>query len=51
MKPDVLQIDTFLDDHAVLFQDLLQTVAWDNSMATRRTASFGSPYNDSQMHY
>jgi alkylated DNA repair dioxygenase AlkB len=49
--PD-LQIDEhFLPEPAPLFQWLLMNVSWDERMAARRTASFGQPYNYSQLTY
>ena len=34
-----------------LFEDLRVSVDWDTSMAARHTASYGEPYNYSQMTY
>ncbi|MEM7355072.1 MAG: alpha-ketoglutarate-dependent dioxygenase AlkB [Acidobacteriota bacterium] len=51
MKPGITLIDDFLDDHEILFQDLSESVQWDDRMAARRTASFSEPYNYSQMTY
>lgn len=41
----------FLHDHAALFQELLHSVQWNTSMKARSTASFGVPYNYSQIAY
>lgn len=41
----------FYPDHAALFEQLLASVTWDESMAARKTASFGQPFNYSQMRY
>ena len=49
--PDLLLVHDFFPDHAPLYETLLSTVAWDTSMAARQTASFGAPYNYSQMRY
>jgi alkylated DNA repair dioxygenase AlkB len=50
-EPKLLIEDVFLSDHQELFQALVETVDWDDRMAARRTASFGRPYNYSQMDY
>ena len=34
-----------------LFETLLSNIIWDDSMVNRKTASFGRPYNYSQMEY
>ena len=41
----------FYPQHQVLFDQLLQSVTWDESMQARKTASFGRPYDYSQMSY
>jgi hypothetical protein len=47
-----IEIDlNFYSDHAILFEQLLSTVTWDESMTARKTASFGHPYNYSNMRY
>jgi alkylated DNA repair dioxygenase AlkB len=38
-------------DHVSLFTTLLESVEWDTRMQARQTASFGRPYNYSQMRY
>lgn len=43
--------DGFLEDQMTLFQTLRQSIRWESSMAARRTASFGVPYNYAQMRY
>ena len=43
--------DDFLPNQAVLFDELRAAVDWDCSMLARKTASFGVPYNYSQMSY
>jgi len=50
-SPDLLVETGFLPQADDLFQSLLGTVAWDESMSARKTASFGLPYNYSQMAY
>lgn len=48
---DILYISGFIADPASLFDFLVANVSWDESMAARKTASFGKAYNYSQMHY
>lgn len=43
--------DDFIADQMTLFNTLRDTIAWEGSMAARRTASFGVPYNYAQMTY
>ena len=50
-KPNILIVDDFLAKHASLFSTLRDSVSWDDRMAARRTASFGQPYNYSQIDY
>jgi alkylated DNA repair dioxygenase AlkB len=50
-SPNLLIDESFLTDSDGLFQLLIATVAWDERMAARRTASFGKPYNYSQLTY
>lgn len=50
-SPNLQVEDDFLPNHAALFRLLLETVAWDDRMAARRTASFGKAYNYSQLTY
>jgi alkylated DNA repair dioxygenase AlkB len=51
VKPKLLIIDDFLSDQMMLFNTLRETIPWEGSMAARRTASFGVPYNYAQMRY
>lgn len=44
-------IEHFLDRPATLFDNLRNTVAWDERMAARKTASYGKAYNYSQISY
>lgn len=47
-----LEIDPiFYRQHADLYCVLMDTIQWDESMRARKTASFGQPYNYSQMEY
>jgi alkylated DNA repair dioxygenase AlkB len=48
---ELLIDDTFLIDQMALFNTLIHSVRWEGSMAARRTASFGVPYNYAQMTY
>ena len=50
-EPDILLVDDFLLDPATLFDELRDSVDWDTTMTARHTASFGEPYNYSQMTY
>ena len=49
--PEVLIKEGFLAEHAALFELLRNTIRWDESMAVRKTASFGVPYNYAQLSY
>lgn len=48
---DFLIKDNFWVDQMRLFETLRDSIAWEGSMAARRTASFGVPYNYAQMRY
>ena len=50
-SPKIRLISAVVADHAALFEQLRTTVEWDDRMAARRTASFGKPYNYSQIDY
>ncbi len=50
-RPDVEQWPDFVPDGANVFGRLVAGIDWDESMRTRKTASFGVPYNYSQMSY
>ncbi|QGJ70933.1 Alpha-ketoglutarate-dependent dioxygenase AlkB [Planctomycetales bacterium 10988] len=51
MSPDILIEQKYLFNQKVLFEKMLKIVEWDGSMKARKTASFGKPYDYSQMHY
>jgi alkylated DNA repair dioxygenase AlkB len=51
MTPDIKITDNFWPDHSSTFSTLVDSVPWDSRMAARRTASFGKPYNYSQISY
>jgi alkylated DNA repair dioxygenase AlkB len=50
-SPDVHLWPGFLPDSATLLAHLRGAIEWDDSMRARKTASFGAPYNYSQMSY
>lgn len=47
----LVHIDRFLTNHKSLFEVILHNSNWDDRMTSRRTASFGRPYNYSQIAY
>ncbi|NEO86133.1 MAG: alpha-ketoglutarate-dependent dioxygenase AlkB [Spirulina sp. SIO3F2] len=51
LQPQILLIDDFLANHQQFYTTLRTTVNWDTRMAARQTASFGEPYQYSQMTY
>jgi len=51
IKPEVLIKQDFFPEHAALFELLSKGICWDESMAVRKTASFGVPYNYAQLSY
>jgi len=51
VDPPIQINDIFFPGHVKLFTVLASTVPWDDRMAARRTASFGRPYNYSQLQY
>lgn len=50
-RPKVLYVERFISDADCLFQTVLEQTVWDSSMHARQTASYGEPYNYSQMAY
>lgn len=50
-EPDLLLDEQFLPNSQTLFVALSTTVAWDMRMHSRKTASFGKPYNYSGISY
>jgi len=50
-EPDIILDSEFFPGHVSLFGELMQEVSWDESMRARKTASFGKPYDYSQMAY
>jgi alkylated DNA repair dioxygenase AlkB len=50
-RPDVLCESCFVPEAGVLFAWLRDHTAWDERMRARLTASFGQPYNYSDMSY
>lgn len=51
LEPQINIDAEFYPDHAALFDQLQASVVWDETLAARKTASFGHPYNYSQMRY
>lgn len=51
MTPSYLYLPEFIDDTSSLFSELKAKIQWDRRMASRNTASFGVPYNYSQISY
>lgn len=51
LKPNILLDQEFFPDHDRLFAILIATVTWNEEMKARKTASFGKPYDYSQMSY
>lgn len=47
----ITYVENFICAPDNLFRWLLTNADWDNTMAARKTASFGVAYNYSQMHY
>ena len=47
----IIYNENFLDSHGELFEVLMKNTIWDESMLNRKTASYGKPYNYSQMQY
>ncbi len=50
-SPDVLFWPGFIPDSDQLFRALRDSIEWNDAMRARKTASFGAPYNYSQMNY
>ncbi len=50
-SPDILFWPGFIPHSDQLFRALRATIEWNDSMRARKTASFGAPYNYSQMNY
>lgn len=50
-EPDLLIEHSFLKNHETLYQNLVDQITWNDAMSARRTASFGKPYDYSQMKY
>ena len=47
----IIYIDNFIENASELFTQLSTEVKWDESMIARKTASYGIPYNYSQITY
>ncbi len=50
-EPDLLINDVFLPNSYSLFDSLISIINWDERIRARKTASFGSPYNYSNISY
>lgn len=48
---NIIYIENFLGNHLELMDDLISNLCWDDSMLSRKTASFGKAYNYSQITY
>jgi alkylated DNA repair dioxygenase AlkB len=48
---EIIYIENFLENHLELMGDLISNLCWDDSMLSRKTASFGKAYNYSQITY
>lgn len=51
MIKEIKYIENFINNDEELFNELKDSVEWDDSISSRRTTSFGVPYNYSQMKY
>jgi len=49
--PNIELFTDFIPDPQALFEGLQQSVQWDERMRARKTASFGAPYDYSQITY
>lgn len=47
----IIHTDRFIAEPKALYDALLNTISWDESMMARKTVSFGKAYNYSQMSY
>ena len=50
-EPDLLFLPDFVVTADALYEHLITEIAWDERMRARKTASFGAPYNYSQISY
>ena len=50
-EPELLLDEQFLSDSQELYTALAFTVDWDARMQSRKTATFGKPYNYSGITY
>lgn len=51
LKSEIVLKNNILKDSKIMLYHLKNDIIWDNSMISRRTASFGIPYNYSNIHY
>lgn len=50
-EPNLIINNDFVPDSHLLFDRLISIIDWDDRMRARKTASFGSPYNYSDIFY
>jgi alkylated DNA repair dioxygenase AlkB len=50
-EPNLIINNGFVPDSYLLFDRLISIIDWDDRMRARKTASFGSPYNYSDIDY
>ena len=51
LKKSIVFKKDILSDYGQILSNLKSNVLWDNSINSRKTASFGLPYNYSNIHY
>jgi alkylated DNA repair dioxygenase AlkB len=51
LKNEIVLKNNILKDSKIMLHHLKNDIIWDNSMMSRKTASFGTPYNYSNIHY
>lgn len=51
VKPEIKLIDKFVPEPEAFFVKIRDSVIWDERMKARKTASFGVPYNYSDISY
>lgn len=51
LKKEIILKNNILIEFKILLYHLKNNIVWDNSIISRKTASFGIPYNYSNIHY
>lgn len=51
MNLGIKYVSQFVDDPEMMFTNLVKSVNWNNEIKSRKTASFGVPYNSSNIKY